>query len=498
LADNLLKIKMTLDASQFTTATQQMGDQAGQVTGEAEVKFGSLFSSVGAASLAFNNVTQAVQTVIGAVEGMIQPFMRAQSQMAEIASLGVENVDELNRGVQELGQTIPKPMEDLRGGLYQVVSAGVDANHQIEVLGSSAKAAAAGLANTTDSLNLGSAVIKGYGKEWGAFDSVMDQAFQTVKLGQTTFSELASAVGLVTPLASAMKMPMEELFGVMATGTGVTGTASEVATQLRGVLQGLAQPTKEMTALMQSHGYATAEAAAADLGLSGVLEILRDATGGSAAAMGKFFGSVEATTLALALSGPQYDTLLTKTEAMRNSTGAMSEAFGKTTDTLESQIQLLQNRWTVVLERAATAVVPLVSGLLGLITGSLDTRSEMTKLGEQVDAVSRGMAEVKNVDQLADRYAVLTGKAELTKDEQRELTTVTQQLAAAYPGAVTALDEFGKAAAVNVGHVRLLADQQRALFSAQNADLQKKTNKELTDYLSVLDEIGRASCRERV
>jgi hypothetical protein len=187
------------------------------------------------------------------------------------------------------------------------------------------------------------------------------------------------------------------------------------------------------------------------------------------------------------LSGPQYDTLLTKTEAMRNSTGAMSEAFGKTTDTLESQIQLLQNRWTVVLERAATAVVPLVSGLLGLITGSLDTRSEMTKLGEQVDAVSRGMAEVKNVDQLADRYAVLTGKAELTKDEQRELTTVTQQLAAAYPGAVTALDAFGKAAAVNVGHVRLLADQQRALFSAQNADLQKKTNKELTDYLSVLD-----------
>ena len=73
-----------------------------------------------------------------------------------------------------------------------------------------------------------------------------DLAFETVRLGQTTFPELAASMGRVVPLAASLKLSQEELFAAMATGTGVTGGAAEVSTQLRAVLQSLLDPSKEL------------------------------------------------------------------------------------------------------------------------------------------------------------------------------------------------------------------------------------------------------------
>ncbi|GAH78819.1 unnamed protein product, partial [marine sediment metagenome] len=94
-----------------------------------------------------------------------------------------------------------------------------------------------------------------------------------VKLGQTTFPELAVNLGKVVPLASTLKIETAELFGVFATLTGVTGNASEVATQFRGVLAATAKPTEDLTNLMHSLGYESATAAIEQKGLAGYYAI---------------------------------------------------------------------------------------------------------------------------------------------------------------------------------------------------------------------------------
>ncbi|NIR70892.1 phage tail tape measure protein, partial [candidate division KSB1 bacterium] len=87
------------------------------------------------------------------------------------------------------------------------------------------------------------------------------------ELGQTTFQEMANNVGTVVPLAAALKINIDELFGSFATLTGVTGNTSEVATQLRSVMQGLANPTDELTKLIEEQTGQSVEQAVASEGL---------------------------------------------------------------------------------------------------------------------------------------------------------------------------------------------------------------------------------------
>ena len=129
--------------------------------------------------------------------------------------------------------------EDLTSGLYDVVSAFGESAESVKQLEIASKAAKAGNATTSDSVALLSAVTKGYGDtSAAAMEKVSDLAFQTVKLGQTTFPELASSIGQVVPLASTLAVSQEELFGAMATLTGVTGGTAEVTTQLKATMQG--------------------------------------------------------------------------------------------------------------------------------------------------------------------------------------------------------------------------------------------------------------------
>lgn len=187
--------------------------------------------------------------IVGIGAAALKSATDINGMMANVASLGIgtDRVLELKESVQDLSIEMGKGTSDMADGLYQVVSAFGDSSDSVAILENAAKTGAAGLATTTDALNLLATVTKGYGDEsLTAQKKVSDLAFQTVNLGQTTFPELAASMGKVVPLASALGVSQEELFAQMATLTGVTGTAAEVTTQLRATYSGILSPTKEM------------------------------------------------------------------------------------------------------------------------------------------------------------------------------------------------------------------------------------------------------------
>lgn len=67
---------------------------------------------------------------------------------------------------------------------------------------------------------------------------------------------MAKSMQPLFPLAKNLNFSYEELFGTMATLTGVTGNTSEVSTQLKAVFSNMMKPTKEMSALMKNMGLA--------------------------------------------------------------------------------------------------------------------------------------------------------------------------------------------------------------------------------------------------
>jgi len=65
---------------------------------------------------------------------------------------------------------------------------------------------------------------------------------------------LAQGLTNLTSTAKIAGISLEELFGVYATLTGVTGDANKVTTQLNGAINALAAPTTEASAKFKELG----------------------------------------------------------------------------------------------------------------------------------------------------------------------------------------------------------------------------------------------------
>jgi TP901 family phage tail tape measure protein len=326
-------------------------------------KIGKTFSNVG------SNLTVGLTLPIaGAATAVVKFAMDFEKGMSNIATLipgNTQRIKELGRSVQDMAVQTGKSTDDLTEGLYQVVSAFGDSADTVKVLEINAKAAAAGMATTTDAINLTSAVTKGYGDTSAkAVQKASDLAFQTVKLGQTTFPELASSMGKVIPVAAQLGIKQEELFAVFATGTGVTGSAAEVTTQLRGALVGLQKPSEEMTVALQTLGFNSGEAALESLGLKGTLDALKTTTGGNVNEMVKLFGSTESWALVSALAGSQSDVFASKLQSMNKSVGATEEAFGEVSKTTAFTFAQLQQQLVTTGQQLGEALAPVLLTLL--------------------------------------------------------------------------------------------------------------------------------------
>ena len=242
-----------------------------------------------------------------------------------------------------------------------MVSAFGDSADAAAILETAAKSAAAGNATTTDSINLLSAVTKGYGDTSAeAVQQAADLAFATVRLGQTSFPELAAGMGKVIPLASTLGLEQEQLWGAMATLTGVTGSTAEVVTQMKATMQAFLSPSKNMQAALKNMGYESGQALLESKGLQGSLDALKDAVGGNELAFAGLFSSVEAQTAVLAMAGNQAENLTSKTAEMYEATGAANTAFERQTNTLAYDIQMIKNLGANFLTQLGTNILPYV------------------------------------------------------------------------------------------------------------------------------------------
>lgn len=304
-----------------------------------------------------------------------------EQQMANVASLLDGTTEQISKRVNELSDDVIKvsnetgmSTDELTDGLYKIISAVGDSEDAITQMELAAKVAKAGGSETTEAIDLLTAVTKGYGDTSGeAFQKAADLAFMTDKLGQTSVPELAGAIGKVIPLSAALGVEQEELFGSFAALTGVTGNTAEVSTQMKAVMSGLMQPTKQMTEALQSLGYANANAALEALGFDGMLQSLKSAMGDDVQATAKLFSSVEAQTAMLALAGAQSEDLTEKTKAMYESTGAADAAFATRTDTLEYTIEVIKNLGKNFVLSIGRKILPVVKSVAERVLPAIQT-----------------------------------------------------------------------------------------------------------------------------
>lgn len=311
----------------------------------------------------------------------VQSAIEYQAQMQNVGTL-------LDGDVQSKLQGMSKQLKqvsidtgvctsDLTEGLYQVVSAFGESADNVKQMEIAAKAAKAGNSTTADSINLLSAVTKGYGDTSAeAMQKAADLSFMTVKLGQTSFPELASSIGQVVPLASTLKVSQEELFGAMSTLTGVTGSTSEVTTQLKATMQAFLSPSSDMQKALEGMGYASGAAALESEGLEGILNHLKDSVNGDEVAFANLFSSVEAKNAVLALAGNQAENFAEKTKAMYDVSGAADAAFKTQTASVKEMAAKVKNAGSVMLESLGEKALPYIQEAM---QGVIDKIPELTE-----------------------------------------------------------------------------------------------------------------------
>lgn len=339
------------------------------------------------------SMTIAGGLIVGSLGLMVKSAVTFNKEMANVATLipgQSKRINELKKNVQDLAMEYGKSTTDISNGLYQVVSAFGDTSETAKVLEINVKAASAGMATTADAIALTSAVTKAYGDTSAeAVQKVSDLAFQAVKLGQTTFPELAASIGRVTPLAEALNISQEELFATFATLTGVTGKASQVSSQFSAILSSMVKPTEGMGIAMSKLGKeiglgadASAKAIVDELGFKDALEGLQRQTDGTMVGLGKLFESKEALVGLLPLLSSQTEVYDKKLEAMNDSVGILDEAFKEVSEGINESgfnMEKLKQTVTVLGQRLGDKLAPTIGKIALTIAKVVRAISDWTE-----------------------------------------------------------------------------------------------------------------------
>lgn len=140
-------------------------------------------------------------------------------------------------------------------------------------------------------------------------------------------------------------------------------------------------------------------------------------------------------------------------------TNVLTKGFWKLT------AAMLANPWVA----AAAGVALVVTALIHFI-GNTETAAE------RAEKLNNSVASLKNLEDstkpLIDTYNELINKTERTAEEQKKLSEVTHELAKQYPGAITAIGNFGE-------EVELAADKLNQLYQAEKQARMENTRHEL-------------------
>ena len=332
-----------------------------------------------------------------------QAAIEFNTALANIATLipdQITKVREYGDEIQRVAITYGKSQKDIADATYQTISAFGDLDNTFQIVDIAAQASTAGLASTADAVNLLATVSKGYNDtSTETIQKISDLAFTTVKLGQTTFPELANSMGAVVPLASALGVSMEELFAVGATLTGVTGNTSEVYTQLASVLTATVKPTKELQEVMG--GLSGKEFIEESGGLAGALQAIKKASEESGNELAAYLGRKEGLIATLALTGAQADTYREKLEQEKNTYGATLKAlqqqtdgvnrFGFTLKKLKSNLDTLKTGIGDFTLPFLANVAPQANLVIDLLKGLFTALTGIARLAEAITRPLRAM-----------------------------------------------------------------------------------------------------------
>lgn len=254
-------------------------------------------------------------------------FAAGMEKVSTLVDKTTVSVKELSDGVRKVSDETGESVTDLAEAEYQAISAGVDAAHVTEFLGTVTRASIAGYTDATTAVNGVTTVLNSYGMSASEASKITDQMLITQNLGETTFGELAQSIGSVTPIAKQLNVTTEELFASLASLTKNGIQTPEAITGLRAALNSVIKPSTEASKAAQQLGIDFSAAHLQSVGWAKFMEEVKEKTGGNVEVMGQLFSNTRALTTMLSLTGEGAEDFTKSLAAMSDQAGITERVF---------------------------------------------------------------------------------------------------------------------------------------------------------------------------
>ena len=318
--ENAAQVKKSEDALAKHEAKVKANKEALQTMGKAASDAGAKIAKAAAA------FTAAVLAL--SVKGYLQ-FGDQMAIVSTIADNTTISMNQLADATLEASDRIGTAAGELAQAEYQAISSGVDTAKSVEFVEIAAKAAKAGLSDTTTMVKASTAIINAWGKEWGDATDVMDKLIVTQNIGVTTAGELAASIGDLTGLAPQLNISLEDILAATAALTKNGYSTSASMTALKGVMSAVLKPSSEASKMAEQLGLDFSSAALQSKGFAGFLADVLDKTDGNADSLAMLFGQVEGLAGVMALAGSASDDFASALTSLTSSAGAMETTFDK-------------------------------------------------------------------------------------------------------------------------------------------------------------------------
>lgn len=237
----------------------------------------------------------------GAAAGKLaMDFEDSMAKVSTIADTTQVPIEDLKDGIMDLSSKTGQSADDLSEAMYQAMSASVETGDAVEFLDTAVKAAVGGFTDNATAVDGLTSVLNSYGMEASNVESIANQMLITQNLGKTTFGELASSIGQVTPIASSLGITTEELFSSLAATTAQGLGTSESITALKAAMSNIIKPSKEAADAAQTLGIDFSVSALQSKGWIGFLKDVREGLKNASPEYAKLMTSVEEGTKKLA------------------------------------------------------------------------------------------------------------------------------------------------------------------------------------------------------
>ena len=334
----------------------------------------------------------------GAAAGKLaMDFEDSMAKVSTIADTTQVPIEDLKDGIMDLSSKTGQSADDLSEAMYQAISASVETGDAVEFLDTAVKAAVGGFTDNATAVDGLTSVLNAYGMEASNVESIANQMLITQNLGKTTFGELASSIGQVTPIASSLGITTEELFSSLAATTAQGLGTSESITALKAAMSNIIKPSKEASEAAQTLGIDFSVSALQSKGWIGFLEEVREG---------------------LKNASPEYANLMTSVEEGTQKLVEMEQAGNKNTDeykALKKQVKA-SSKEMELLAQANDSTIGGFATMFGSVEGLNSVLMLTSEQGMQM--YGEAMKEMQtNTTALDEAFAEMdeTSKSQLEK-----------------------------------------------------------------------------------